>query len=286
MQRFDVTDAAAPAVLGVPLGVGYFPYGGVVSGGKLFVTNWGVAARPTNATWRASVSNGGIGNGTLGIGGGLTPADSLFANPDVDAQRSSSVSVLDSESGSPVATIPLGRPIDGLDITGGTHPSAIVAGEGGLLYVADTNEDAIAVIDGATNDLVRKVSLPPPAPPGLLGERLFGLQPDALAYDSAGHRLYVAEAGLNSVAVFDTTDGREPALLGRIPTGWYPSSLQLSADRRCSSPTPRAPAASPDSRGLRPRTPRSMTARSRAPRTSTSSSAPSSGSTWAASTWR
>ena len=40
----------------------------------------------------------------------------------------------------------------------------------------------------------------------------------------------MAEAGLNSVAVLDTRNPEKPLLLGRIPTGWYPTALELSAD--------------------------------------------------------
>ncbi len=42
----------------------------------------------------------------------------------------------------------------------------------------------------------------------------------------------MAEAGINSVAVLDTTNPFQPALLGRIPTGWYPTALTLSSDGR------------------------------------------------------
>ena len=44
--------------------------------------------------------------------------------------------------------------------------------------------------------------------------------------------MYVAEAGINSVAVLDTTNAIQPRLLGRIPTGWYPTALDLSGDGR------------------------------------------------------
>ena len=43
-------------------------------------------------------------------------------------------------------------------------------------------------------------------------------------------RVYVAEAGLNSVAVLDTTNPTQPKLLGRIPTDWYPTGAGVSKD--------------------------------------------------------
>ena len=231
VQRLDVSNPSAPTELGGPIPIGFFPYAGAISGGRLLVTNWGVAARTTNAHWRATGGAAtGFGEGTLGVGGGLTPAASLFANPASDPDRSSSVSVIDPGTGAVTGSIPLGRTIDGRRIVGGTHPSAIVSGPGSIAYVADTNEDAIAVIDGAAGSLVGKVSLPPPGDLPNLGT--YGLQPNALAFDGASHRLYVAEAGLNSVAVLDTSHARKPSFLGRFPTGWYPTALSLTDDGR------------------------------------------------------
>src|SRR5262249_34722343 len=46
-----------------------------------------------------------------------------------------------------------------------------------------------------------------------------------------GDRLYVAEAGLNAVAVIKL-DGKSGKVLGHIPTGWWPSSVAVSADGR------------------------------------------------------
>jgi hypothetical protein len=40
--------------------------------------------------------------------------------------------------------------------------------------------------------------------------------------------LYVAEAGVNSVAVLDVSDPTSPKLLGRIGTGWYPTGVTVS----------------------------------------------------------
>jgi hypothetical protein len=62
------------------------------------------------------------------------------------------------------------------------------------------------------------------------GTAVHGAYPNALAVSPGGDRVYVAEAGLNSVAVLDTSDAVHPRLLGRIPTGWYPTSVTLSPD--------------------------------------------------------
>jgi hypothetical protein len=58
---------------------------------------------------------------------------------------------------------------------------------------------------------------------------LKGLQPVALALSPDEKRLYVAEAGINAVAVL-ALDGLDARVEGHIPTGWWPSSVKLSAD--------------------------------------------------------
>jgi hypothetical protein len=60
----------------------------------------------------------------------------------------------------------------------------------------------------------------------------YGTQPDALALSPTGKRLYVALAGIDAIAVLDTSDPLHPHRLGLIPTGWYPSALALSPDGR------------------------------------------------------
>ena len=44
--------------------------------------------------------------------------------------------------------------------------------------------------------------------------------------------MYVAEAGINSVAVLDTTNPLPAQTAGRMPTGWYPTALAISGDGR------------------------------------------------------
>jgi hypothetical protein len=60
-------------------------------------------------------------------------------------------------------------------------------------------------------------------------ERKIGYAPTAVALSPDGTTLYVALGGLNAVAVYAVPEGR---FRGLIPTGWYPSSLDVSADGR------------------------------------------------------
>jgi YVTN family beta-propeller protein len=228
---------------GTPIPVGYFPYAAQQFGNKLFVSNWGVTTR-TFADGQGSTNplTGVVTHhGTPFIGGGTA---NLFANPETDPQRSSSLSVIDLGAG-PAGSISLARPIDGVNVVGGTHPSALaVATNGGqsALYVADANEDRIAIVDPVTETLVRRLPLRAPveldpleAPDGSIGpdaddNDVYGLTPDALATSPDQQRLYVAEAGLNSVAVYDVSEPLDPRFLGRIPAGWYPTGVTVSPD--------------------------------------------------------
>src|SRR5262249_7788117 len=54
-----------------------------------------------------------------------------------------------------------------------------------------------------------------------------GTYPNALAVSPDGSRVYVAEAGVNAIAVLDTTKPTQPQLIGHYPTGWYPSAPAL-----------------------------------------------------------
>jgi YVTN family beta-propeller protein len=235
-------DTATNAIAGSAAQVGFFPYAATVAGGKLYVTNDGVAERAFSTSAIASevVSSGGTNafgsaaltgtvslTGTKYIGGGTT--GNLFANPATDGARSSSVFVLklngDGSVGGLKSAVSLLLPIDGINVVGGTQPTGMAL-VGSTLYVADANEDALALIDTSTDKLLGRLQLG--ASVGL-PTTVRGLVPNALAFDSTHQRLFVTEAGINAVAVYDVSDAIEPLFEGLLPTGWYPSGLVLGA---------------------------------------------------------
>lgn len=118
-------------------------------------------------------------------------------------------------------------------IAAGRHPSGLVANATGTrLFVASGSTDRIAVIDTRERRVVATLTDPPPAGPDE------GTTPTALALSPDGTRLFAAEADANAVAVFDlaakTADvasaAGEDRLAGRIPVGWYPTSLLVLGD--------------------------------------------------------
>jgi len=59
-----------------------------------------------------------------------------------------------------------------------------------------------------------------------------GSTPNSLALSAGEMRLFVANANLNAVAVFDVGRPGDSRALGFIPTGWYPTSVRLTPDGR------------------------------------------------------
>ena len=96
----------------------------------------------------------------------------------------------------------------------------------GLLYVANGNSDDVTLIDTRAARRLGTIAIAP------FHERPIGLAPTAVALAPDGRTLFVALGGLNAVAQYDVSGGTAASakLLGLIPTGWYPTSLDVSAD--------------------------------------------------------
>ena len=147
--------------------------------------------------------------------------DKLFvANWGDEASRGAGVGTvsvvsLDHTTGLPqaeVAAIPVGH-----------HPEALtLSPDHSHLYLTDTNDDLVTVIDTATNAVVGSIDV------GIAGHGV-GTQPDALAVSPNGSSLYVALAGLNAIQAIglDQTTGLPASggIVRYIPTGWYPSAI-------------------------------------------------------------
>jgi len=105
----------------------------------------------------------------------------------------------------------------------GRHPTGIAwdrAHE--RLFVADGNSDAVSVIDARDGRPLATIRVEP------FNETTAGLAPTAVAVTPDGNTLFVALGGANAVAMYDVAG--TAVLRGLIPTGWYPSSLDVSAD--------------------------------------------------------
>jgi DNA-binding beta-propeller fold protein YncE len=210
-NQVDQLDTATRTIAGSPVPVGYFPLGAAFSQAGLLVANEGL-----------------MNYEKLDAPAAVPP----FGAPPPDLARASSLSVVqnspdESLSTSVRAYVPLDRAPDGFLAVGGAHPAAVAA----------LRDKPFAFVAMAGVDRVATISLAGLEPRAVGGTELrlydrgpYGTQPVALALSRDGRRLYVALAGIDAIAVLDTTSPQSPHRIGLIPTGWYPSALALSRD--------------------------------------------------------
>ncbi len=114
------------------------------------------------------------------------------------------------------------------EIATGLHASALaVSPDGKYVVVANSGDDTLSVIDVGTDRVIEKTwARQTPA-------ELFGAQPNGLAFDSDGRRLYVCNGTQNAVAVveFEPADNASK-VVGLIPVGWFPGAIQYDSKRK------------------------------------------------------
>ncbi len=104
----------------------------------------------------------------------------------------------------------------------GAQPNKMVlSADQSLLYVANGNSDDVSVINTRLYKVTKTIPL------YRKGEKYKGANVNSLALSPNGKTLYATLGGENAVAVVNLTT-RE--VIGRIPTGWYPNSVSVSAD--------------------------------------------------------
>jgi len=120
-------------------------------------------------------------------------------------------------------------------IAPGTHPCDLqLSPDGKTLYVALANRDAVAAVHVGGGEFAVKGYFDTRLP----GQSYFGAEPEALALNADGSRLYVANAITDAVAVIDTAkltakaakEGMvEPS--GFVPTEWMPMSMAFAGGK-------------------------------------------------------
>ncbi len=123
--------------------------------------------------------------------------------------------------------LPLLKPVSA--VAPGTHPCALEFSPDEMtLYVALSNRDAVASLNVGGE----KFSVKGYFDTRLPGQSYFGAEPEALAVNADGSRLYVANGGSDAIAVIDTTKLTPKASkqgmvepVGFVPTEWMPMSL-------------------------------------------------------------
>ena len=133
----------------------------------------------------------------------------------------------------------VGENEDGIAAYGGSHPNAVVDRRQPHLRVERQQRQHPDPRYAENGHKVGDISLA--VLPGT-DRILKGVQPVSIALSPDRRFLYVAEAGLNAVGVVSLQG--QPRVVGHIPTGWWPSSVQgeRATAARCSWPAPRGAA--------------------------------------------
>lgn len=175
--------------------VGVAPFGVALAGDKVYVSNWG-GRRPAEDSLTA----------TAGHGTRVRVDDRSIA-------REGSVSIIHLTT------------TNQTEIVTGLHTCALaVSPNGHYVVAANAGSDNLTVLDTRNDTIVETISTR--QNPG----DLFGAQPNALAFDRSGKKLYVCHGTQNAVAVIKFKAG-DSQLLGLIPTGWFPAGVAVDDQR-------------------------------------------------------
>jgi DNA-binding beta-propeller fold protein YncE len=98
----------------------------------------------------------------------------------------------------------------------------------GRLFVSASNTNSVFSF-GVTQD--DQFSMLDPVNVAMTAMHPLGMTPAGLATDANGTRLFIACSDANVVALADLTNPRMP-VTGFIPTGWYPTSVQVLANNQ------------------------------------------------------
>jgi YVTN family beta-propeller protein len=115
------------------------------------------------------------------------------------------------------------------------HPNEmLLSKDGRRLFVANANRNSVSVIDTTTGQNSETLIATLPVGP-IKGDPTAvppGNTPNSLALSPDGKHLFVANANINTVAVFEVEEHGKAHSLGFIPVGWYPTSVRVTPDGR------------------------------------------------------
>jgi len=159
-----------------------------------------------------------------GVKGGTFPfsvvLDGTIAYVGSDRDRELiAVNIANPSAGSLVTRIPLDGNANGMTLSA----------DGSTLYVAQDNQDQVAVVDTATNTITHKVDTRGPAYLGFPANTT-GAAPIAVAINPANKMLYAVNAGSNSIAVIALTGQHAFETIGPLPTAYDPTDVAFSGD--------------------------------------------------------
>lgn len=116
------------------------------------------------------------------------------------------------------------------------HPNEmLLSKDGDQLFVANANRNSISIVDTTVGEVSETLIATLPiggdkndkedardTPPGNT--------PNSLALSANGEYLFVANANINTVSVFEVEEPGQSRSRGFIPVGWYPTSVRITPD--------------------------------------------------------
>src|SRR5262245_47400216 len=145
----------------------------------------------------------------------------LWVTPHADANHAPDKIYVTSQRDGQIIVVPRPGGQDKAIDVGGEPTKMLLSPDGRSLFVVNPDLDEVEEISTEDDVLLRRMTVRRP------GYRYRGASPNSLALTADGRTLYVTLGGENAVAVLDVRSGR---VRGRIPTGWYPTTVTVSAD--------------------------------------------------------
>jgi YVTN family beta-propeller protein len=127
-----------------------------------------------------------------------------------------------------VASLTSGALLGRIQLDGNPNGMTLSA-DGSTLYVAQDNQDQVAVIDTATNKISHKIDTRGPAYLNLPANTT-GASPTAVAINPFQKRLFAVNSGSNSIAVIPLSGQNAFTTIGLLPTAYDPTDVAFSAD--------------------------------------------------------
>ena len=116
----------------------------------------------------------------------------------------------------------IGQMVEDFPAVGGSSPNSIVASNR-YVFISNGTNDMITVLDAQKKTIVKQIKLCPDE----RVSKLRGIIPFGLDISPDGRKVYVAESGLNAVAVIDVEN---LTVTGHIPAGWFPAKIKVTPD--------------------------------------------------------
>ena len=113
----------------------------------------------------------------------------------------------------------VGQMVEDIPAVGGSSPNSIVA-TNRYIFISNGTNDNITVLDAHKKTIIKHIILCPDE----RVSKLRGIIPFGLDVSPDGKKVYVAESGLNAVAVIDV---ETLTVSGHIPTGWFPAKIKV-----------------------------------------------------------